>query len=286
MATELKKTGDFLLKSKHHDRPFIADACYKETGSKKPCIIFVHGFKGFKDWGFWNLLAETFASQDFVFIKLNLSHNGTTPEHPVDFADLEAFSENTFSIELDDIGILIDTLENGNLPLPETEIDSKNIHLIGHSRGGGLVLLKGAEDERVLTVTAWAPIHNLKERWPQEVLDQWKKDGIFYIDNSRTKQKMPLKYKLVEDVLNNEDRLNIPRAVQRMDRPILMIHGTKDETLEYSHTVQLAKLSPYVQLEIIEDGTHSFGGKHPYAATDLPDHAKKVLDLTLNFLRA
>ncbi|MEM7109545.1 MAG: alpha/beta fold hydrolase [Bacteroidota bacterium] len=286
MATELKKTGDFLLKSKHHDRPFIADACYVQTDSKKPCIVFVHGFKGFKDWGFWHLIGENFAMQGFVFIKLNLSHNGTTPEHPYDFVDLEAFSENTFSIELDDIGVLINEVENNRVPIPENELDSHNIHLIGHSRGGGLVLLKGAEDERIKSITAWAPIHNLRERWPQEVLDQWKRDGIYYIDNSRTKQKMPLKYQLVEDVSNNVARLNIPRAVQQMDRPMLLVHGTRDETLNYLHTEQLAKLSAYARLELIEDGTHSFGGKHPYMETDLPDHTKQVLDLTFNFLRA
>ena len=76
-----------------------------------------------------------------------------------------------------------------------------------------VALLKGAEDERIRSVTAWAPIHDLKERWPWEVLEQWAKDGVYYVQNKRTQQEMPLKYSLVEDVLNKEYRLNIPEAV-------------------------------------------------------------------------
>ncbi|MEM1407518.1 MAG: alpha/beta fold hydrolase [Bacteroidota bacterium] len=286
MPTELKKTGDFLLKSKHHDRPFIADTCYNPSQSKKPCLLFVHGFKGFKDWGFWNLIAETFASQGFVFVKLNLSHNGTTPEHPLDFVDLEAFGNNTFSIELDDIGFLIDEIENGNLPIPQVEVDTENIHLIGHSRGGGLALLKGAEDERIRSVTAWAPIHDLKERWPREVLEQWEKDGVYYVQNKRTQQEMPLKYSIVEDVFNNEYRLNIPEAVKRMDKHIMIIHGMEDATLYYKHSIPLAASNPLVQLELIEGANHSFGGTHPYTGDVLPVHMQKAVDYTIHFLRS
>ncbi|MEM9859773.1 MAG: alpha/beta fold hydrolase [Bacteroidota bacterium] len=285
MAAELKKTGDITLKNNRHNKPFVADVRYLDNGSKKPVILFVHGFKGFKDWGHFNLIADFFAREGFVFVKLNLSHNGTTPEHPMDFVDIEAFSNNTFSIELDDIGIVIESIINHQLPVPAGEVDAESIHLIGHSRGGGLVLLKAAEDQRIASVSAWAPIHNLKERWPQEVLEKWKKDGVYHVYNGRTKQNMPLKYSLVKDVMINNQRLNIPEAVGRLNCPILMIHGTEDKTLDHVKTIELAKKNQSVQVEIIEDASHTFGGRHPYNAVELPEHTKQAVHLTLQFLR-
>ena len=139
---------EFTLKSKT-GRPFLCDVRHVENNKKKPVILFVHGFKGFKDWGHFNRIADFFANKGFTYVKLNLSHNGTTPESPIDFVDLDAFGNNNFSIELDDIGILIDHLFSDNSIIPKNEIDLEKLYLIGHSRGGGLVLLKTAEDERV-----------------------------------------------------------------------------------------------------------------------------------------
>ena len=61
------------------------------VSDSNPLIIFCHGYKGFKDWGAWNLMAEAFAKIGFCFIKFNFSHNGGTIEQPIDFPDLEAF---------------------------------------------------------------------------------------------------------------------------------------------------------------------------------------------------
>ncbi len=97
----MKKTTQLINGSK--GKPLSLDISYTKNGYLKPIVIFCHGFKGFKDWGHFNLLADAFAENDFVFVKFNFSYNGTTIEHPVDFADLEAFGENNFSIELDDI---------------------------------------------------------------------------------------------------------------------------------------------------------------------------------------
>ncbi len=64
----LQNTGNKTLTSKHHNRAFIYDARYLKNGKKKPVIIFVHGFKGFKDWGTFNLLADEFAMKASITI--------------------------------------------------------------------------------------------------------------------------------------------------------------------------------------------------------------------------
>ena len=52
-------------------RDFLADAYYPEGAEKLPLVIFVHGYKGYKDWGAWDLMAEKFAEAGFFFVKFN-----------------------------------------------------------------------------------------------------------------------------------------------------------------------------------------------------------------------
>lgn len=89
--------------------------------------------------GHFNLIANYFAEIGFIFVKLNLSHNGTTPEHSQDFVDQEAFGNNNFSIELDDIGVLVDYLFSNPSELSDVPMDSVKLFTMGRSRGGGLV---------------------------------------------------------------------------------------------------------------------------------------------------
>src|SRR5260221_9862865 len=91
----------------------LMDLTFDTAQPNAPLVIFAHGFKGFKDWGTHNLVARYFAANGFRFLKFNFSHNGTTPDHPIDFADLIAFSDNTFTIELEDLKYVIDFACNG-----------------------------------------------------------------------------------------------------------------------------------------------------------------------------
>ena len=71
-------------------------------------MIFCHGYKGFKDWGAWNLVSEQFLNKGYAFCKFNFSLNGGTIEEPIDFPDLDAFGKNTYSQEVIDIGRVLD----------------------------------------------------------------------------------------------------------------------------------------------------------------------------------
>ena len=84
-------------------KPILWDAFYNADDKQKPLIVFCHGYKGFKDWGAWDLVAKAFLDAGFFFVKFNFSHNGGTMEQPIDFPDLDAFAENNYSKELDDL---------------------------------------------------------------------------------------------------------------------------------------------------------------------------------------
>ncbi|WP_181306837.1 S9 family peptidase [Rufibacter sp. XAAS-G3-1] len=275
--------ADFLLSSPH-GRDFAVDARWLADGHPKPVVVFVHGFKGFKDWGHFNLLADYFARHGFVFVKLNLSHNGVEPDG-TDLTNLEAFGNNNFCIELDDVGTLLEYLKNSPAEIPAEELNADYIFLIGHSRGGGLVLLKAAEAAHVTGVATWSAISDIDQRWSPEVMERWKQDGVQYISNVRTGQQMPLYYQLAENFQANRNRLDIPKAVEKLSIPLLILHGEKDETLPVQMAHDLHALNPFAELYLLPEGDHSFGGRHPYAQPKLPALAKAAADKTIHFFQ-
>ncbi|WP_375581155.1 alpha/beta fold hydrolase [Marivirga tractuosa] len=276
---------NIIITSTVHNKPITADIKYLPNQNKKSLILFVHGFKGFKDWGVFNLMAEEFARKGFIFMKINLSHNGTTQEQLTDFADLEAFGNNNFTIELDDLADSIDYLFSEKSVLPPEEIDLDQINLMGHSRGGGLVLLKAREDIRIKKVITLAAISDLAKRWPKSFLEEWKKEGVQFIENKRTNQQMPLYVQLYHDVIENKDRLSIPNAIREITQPLLAFHGTKDETLPVSMAHQIKQWKKDTNLIIFENENHVFGAKHPWEMETLPPTFLKIIQETSQFLK-
>ncbi|SHJ02727.1 Alpha/beta hydrolase family protein [Hymenobacter daecheongensis DSM 21074] len=277
---------EFLLTAPHHNRPFAIDARYVPNGRPKPVLVFIHGFKGFKDWGHFNVMADWFARQGFVFVKLNLSHNGLVVGGTGDLEDLEAFGQNNFSLELDDIGALLDALFRGRPELPAAELSLDCLALIGHSRGGGLALLKAAEDKRVKAVVTWAAIGNVNPGWPEALMQHWQQQGVFHVENTRTGQQLPLYFQIVEDYHRNRLRLDIPHNVRRkLRQPLLIAHGDQDETVPLARAHELKKHKPDAELLILPGVTHNFGGAHPWQSEELPAESEQAAEATVEFLR-
>lgn len=265
-------------------RPILLDTFYQPDQRKKPVIIFAHGFKGFKDWGTFNKIAEAFALNGFIFVKFNFSLNGTTPEKPTEFADLDAFSQNRFTQELDDLGKVIDWV-TGSGELPENEIDRNAIYLTGHSRGGGIAILKAAGDNRISKIASWAAVNDFGQQWDAKTLKQWKNNGVLYIKNVRTGQDMPLKYQLVENYYENQKALDISRAIRSLQKPFLIIHGTNDESVNFHQALEMKKWNPGAQLELIPEAGHTFGGKHPYTENKFPQNTQTLIKHTTEFFK-
>lgn len=279
------QNGSFILQSRHGNRRYLSDVRYERNGLGKPVLLFIHGFKGFKDWGYFNLMADHICRSGFVMVKTNLSHNGTTPEDPLNFADLEAFGHNNYSIELDDIEDVLNHIESQGFPVAREEMDLDQIYLMGHSRGGGISIVKASEDSRIKKLVTWASVPSLTSVMPIEALGQWKEAGVHYIFNSRTKQEMPLYYQIAEDYLANEDRLDVLKCESNLNIPHLIVHGDNDETVPVEAARIIHEKSQLGQLCLIQGGDHVLGGAHPFKALDLPPHALSALRTTVEFLQ-
>lgn len=260
-----------------HNKPILIDVFFVEDNLSKPVLIFCHGYKGFKDWGAWNQMASDLSESGICVLKFNFAYNGGTVEQPIDFPDLEAFGNNNYTKELDDLDSVLNWLfktysENKNF-------DLSNIILVGHSRGGGIVTIKAAEDPRVSKVISLAGVSDFGARFPKDTaFEQWKKAGVYYVLNGRTKQNMPHYYQFFENFEKNEERLSINRAAINLNIPHLIIHGDADTSVSIEEAKNLHKWNTKSKLKIIKDADHVFRTKHPWTEKKLPPQFIQVVE--------
>jgi len=276
--------NNLVLRETAH-KPIVYDLFCRKTNASKPVVIFCHGYKGFKDWGAWHLVAESFAEAGFFFVKFNFSHNGGTVQQPIDFPDLDAFSNNNYSLELDDLDRIIEHITNENSFKEEIDID--RIFLIGHSRGGGIVMIKAEEHPLIKKVITWAGVSDFKSRFNigSEGFKAWEKTGISYVENGRTKQQMPHKFQFFEDFKNNESRLTIRRAVKNLKIPQLIIQGSEDLAVPVEEAENIHRWNSNSKLVILDGADHVFNSRHPWQEEYLPDNLNKVVELSIDFLK-
>ncbi|MBG7611982.1 alpha/beta hydrolase [Polaribacter sp. BAL334] len=267
------------------EKPILVDVFFNENSQPKPIVIFCHGYKGFKDWGAWNLMAETFANSDFFFLKFNFSHNGGTVQNPIDFPDLEAFGNNNYTKELDDLEKVIDWISTNQDFKYEAKTDE--ISLIGHSRAGGIVLLKSNEDTRIQKVITLAGVSDFSKRTATiGDLEEWKKEGVKYVLNERTKQKMPHFYQFYEDFIRNKERLNIQKATESIQIPHLIIHGDQDNVVSIEEAKNLYKWNPNATFTVIKNADHVFNVFHPWEKSVVSDEFLEAIEKCIEFLKA
>jgi pimeloyl-ACP methyl ester carboxylesterase len=279
----MKTIKDIIIKGKH-SKPIVTDVFYKETMQPKKVVIFCHGYKGFKDWGAWNLMAENFANAGFFFIKFNFSYNGGTAEEPIDFPDLEAFGNNNYTKELDDLECVLDWISNNSNY--KNDVDIHDISAIGHSRGGGIVLLKATEDTRIKKVISLAAVSDIGARSSvMGDLENWKKKGVKYVVNGRTKQQMPHFYQFYENFKENEERLNIQKSVEKMKVPQLVVHGDKDTSISIDEAYKIYSWNKNSILKTIKNADHVFNVSHPWKQETVSKELEEVIQTCIKFLR-
>lgn len=265
-----------------NNKLITADLTYGIYKNAVPLCVFVHGFKGFKDWGSWPLAAEIFAVKGMPFFKFNFSHNGTSPSRLSVFADLEAFGNNNFKIEYDEVGLVFDFITNK----AETFDFEWNgaIYLIGHSRGGGIALLRAAQDERVTKCVTWAAVSNLDRYMYLAEKKEWFEKGVHYILNSRTQQQMPIYYQFVDAFEQNKGLLSLEENLGKITCPLLIVHGENDETVPISDAHEIYDEVAHSILLEIDEANHTFQCTHPLVERKISQQFAQVVTETIEFL--
>ena len=265
------------------NKPILIDAFYSKELTDQAIIIFCHGYKGFKDWGAWNIMATEFAKAGFCFIKFNFSHNGGTMHDPIDFPDLEAFGNNNYTKELNDLNDVISWSQD--YFIDNLHVDTSKINIIGHSRGGGIAIIKASEDNRINKVITLASVSDFGSRSSTSGdLLNWEKTGVKFVLNGRTNQQMPHYYQFYEDFKANEERLHIQSAERRLRVPHLIIHGNKDNSIDIIEARKLHQWNPKSKLLEIDGADHVFNTKHPWDNANLSSELKSAVLSSIDFM--
>jgi pimeloyl-ACP methyl ester carboxylesterase len=273
----LKK--EFIIKD-NNLLPIVGDLSFNQINSNK-LVIFCHGYKGYKDWGCWNLVADLFSKNGFKFLKFNFSHNGGTVDQPIDFLNLEAFSLNNYSLEVQDVSRVIKFIKESK----KREFKFKQLFIIGHSRGGGIASISAKNHNNYIKkLVTWASVSNFSNRFPVgKELINWRENGIRFVENKRTKQMMPHLYQFYEDYINNIDKLNIQKSVKEFIGDVLICHGSLDMAVNIKNAFELINCSSNSELFKIRSN-HTFGSRHPWEKDLLPEELNKLCLKTISFL--
>ena len=257
-------------------KEIIGDITYSAANSNL-VALFVHGFKGFKDWGTHNMVAKYFAAQGINYVKFNFSYSGVLATDLSDVTDLDLFASNTPSKELFDLDIVIKYVRE---IFPDAAIT-----LIGHSRGGGISILKAAKNNAVHKLITWAAISSFDSLWKKEQELQWREKGMIEVYNARTKENMPLNVELLDDVTQHSEELNILKAAKMINLPWLIIHGDEDLNVSIAVGREFKKNNSAASFIKIDGANHVFGASHPFNDKQLPDQLLKVCEASVKFIR-
>jgi pimeloyl-ACP methyl ester carboxylesterase len=237
-------------------------------------VVVVHGFKGFKDWGFFPWLAGQLQAHGVGVCRFNMSRSGIG-EDPESFTRLDLFEDDTYSIELADLRKAVAYAQEQAPGLPT--------FLLGHSRGGAVAILGARDVPRLAGVITWSGIARC-DRWDEPTKRDWRARGFLDMLNTRTRQNMRMSTAVLDDYEANRERLDVVRAVEQLAAPLLVIHGGRDESVPVDEGRLLASKNDDASLLVIERASHTYNAIHPLV--HVPAELVLAAEATAHFANA
>jgi uncharacterized protein len=239
-------------------------------------VVIVHGFKGFRQWGFFPWLSEHLAGCRIAACRFDMSRNGVGDD-PEQFDRLDLFAADSYSIQLADLKRVVAHCRS----LPALRM--LPLFLLGHSRGGAVALLAARQLAPVTGIVTWSSIASA-DRWDDATKDRWRRDGYFDALNTRTHQLMRMSTSILDDFERNAARLDVRGAAAALDSPLLVVHGGRDESVPSDEGRLLASTALDASLLIIESATHTYNAIHPLV--HVPPELALAARVTARFVEA
>ncbi len=208
------------IKNSHWEK--LAGVFYSNENSKK-LIIFCHGRIVTKDHPFYPELCQKLFESGFSAYRFDFSGNGGSEGN---------FMECTITKDIGDIKSVADYFRKKGYEL---------FCLIGHSQGAVEVLLHQAKygsAKCAVDISGLVDQRDMATRKYTKIqVDEMNKEGFTTIDYEGKKWKISKLY--FDDRAGYGD---IRNEVKKIKSPILVLHGTNDEDINYSNGEKMRKI--------------------------------------------
>lgn len=212
-------------------------------------ILFLHGFPGSCQGFTATRLLQAAVKTNYLLMVFSLSH---TP--PSD----GKFEDKLMSKEVEDIKYAIDFLEKN--------YRFKQLVLAGISTGAIDASLYAHRDKRIDKLILMGAESDTKHSahydfTDEQVHDFWAKGHIIYNRPEHWVHQQKLKKAFYDEFFT----LDIPKAMRKYKKPLLIIHGENDEAVPLKEAQELFKLAnKHKKLVIIGGADHRFSGKKEF----------------------
>ena len=263
---------------------------HSPAAAPRGVAIVSHGFKGYKDYGFFPRLTQSLADAGFIALRMNFSHSGMT-NNIERFERADLFERDTWNKQVDDLLTVATAVSIADLP-GTADAASLPTVWIGHSRGGLTTLLAaGRVFDGSAIVPAPPPARLVALASPDRACslddasrDALRTDGSMPSPSSRTGQLLRVGRAWLEEIESDPEGHDPLRAAAHIDAPILFVHGSDDDAVPPDASRALAAAAAHGSFEVIDGAGHTFNCPNP-----LPDDAptppatQQMFDLVVNF---
>ena len=251
------------LKIKTSDRDI--EGIYRNAGPDSPLAIIVNGHNGFYTYGMFPHVQEKLCENGISSYSFNFSHGGIIGDSD-NFEELDKYEKNCIRLVIEDILVVLTNLSHFQ--------SHPYVFILSHSLGGIPAIFsvrsaarQGIQLQGIILLNSVSAL----DFWPPEMMEEWKKSGVFYKKNNRTKQDLPLGREFLEEVLHSAEKWNTATELKAINIPILIIHGDEDEAVPFEHGLKLSnwarETNSNTTLRVIKGASHTFNTKHPFEGT-------------------
>ena len=229
-----------------------------DSSGKLPVVLVMHGFKGYKDYGFFPYLTQSLADAGLVAIRFNFSHSGIDDDYST-FGRPDLFERDSWGRQLFDVQVIIGAM--GALPHAD-RMDVARLAILGHSRGGVVALLTGGRDKRVGAVVSLSAPSSAD--MPEDQMRIIREEGFLASPSSRTGQELRIGRAWVVDLDAHAKKRDVIRAVGHMTAALMIVHGTEDDSVPvFCADVIAGAYHGEAQKLILDGAGHTFNCTNP-----------------------
>ncbi|KAL2945220.1 hypothetical protein RDABS01_022931 [Bienertia sinuspersici] len=229
-----------------------------DTGSKE-VVIVCHGFTGGKDHKLVVNICVALEKEGISAYRFDFSGNGESDG---------SFAYGNYMKEVEDLRAVVKHLNGA---------DRSVSAIVGHSKGGDVVLLYASKYYDVHTVVNLSGRYDLKkgisERLGEDYMERIKKDGYIDVVSQKTGQML---YRVTEESLMDRLNTDMHEASLKIDKNsrVFTVHGSADEIIPVEDAYEFSKIIQNHKLHIIEGANHAF-----------TQHQDELVSVVIDFIK-